>query len=73
MAKKIEKTNAARLLDKAGIGFEKIFVEDNQELAKALGLRQAPTLVEVKGNEVTKYENVVPIKTFIQNRIKGIC
>ena len=63
----------ATLLDKAGIGFEKIFVEDNQELAKSLGLRQAPTLVEVKGNEVTKYENVVPIKTFIQNRIKGIC
>ena len=62
----------ATLLDKAGIGFEKIFVEDNKELAKSLGLRQAPTLVEVKGNEVTKYENVVPIKNFISNKLKGI-
>ena len=62
----------ATLLEKAGIGFEKIFVEDNQELARSLALRQAPTLVEVRGTEVTKYENVVPIKTYIQNKIKGI-
>ena len=60
----------ATLLTKAGISFEKIFVEDNQELATKLQLRQAPTLVEVKGGEVTKYENVVPIKNYIQGKTK---
>ncbi|MBQ4105866.1 MAG: ribonucleoside triphosphate reductase, partial [Clostridia bacterium] len=58
----------AQLLDRAGIAFEKIYVEDNEELARALALRQAPTLVEVKGDTVEKYVNVVPIKTYIQGK-----
>ncbi|MBE6737728.1 MAG: ribonucleoside triphosphate reductase [Ruminococcaceae bacterium] len=58
----------AQLLDRAGIGFEKIYVEDNEDLARALGLRQAPTLVEVKGGNAEKFVNVVAIKTYIQNK-----
>ncbi len=58
----------AQLLDRAGIGFEKIYVEDNEDLARALGLRQAPTLVEVKGGNAEKYVNVVAIKGYIQNK-----
>ncbi|MBQ9742636.1 MAG: ribonucleoside triphosphate reductase [Ruminococcus sp.] len=58
----------AQLLDRAGISFEKIYVEDNEDLARTLGLRQAPTLVEVKGAEIEKYVNVVPIKTYIQQK-----
>ncbi len=62
----------AQLLDKAGIPFEKIYVEDNEELAKALELRQAPTLVEVKGSSIEKYVNVAPIKGYIQQKAQKI-
>ncbi len=58
----------AQLLDRAGINFEKIYVEDNEDLARALGLRQAPTLVEVKAGNAEKFVNVVAIKTYIQNK-----
>ena len=36
---------AASMLDKAGIDYKKMYVEDNEETARELGLRQAPTLV----------------------------
>ncbi len=55
----------ATLLDKAQIPFEKIYVEDNEELAKALGLKQAPTLVDVKNGNAELFVNVVAIKNYI--------
>ena len=58
----------AQLLDRAGISFEKIYVEDNEDLARALSLRQAPTLVEVNAGNAEKYVNVVAIKGYIQNK-----
>ncbi len=58
----------AQLLDRAGVIFEKIYVEDNEDLARALGLRQAPTLVDVTGGNAEKYVNVVAIKGYIQNK-----
>ncbi len=58
----------AQLLDRAGISFEKIYVEDNEELARELALRQAPTLVEVKAGNAEKFVNVVAIKNYIQNK-----
>lgn len=57
---------AAALLDKAGIKYSKIYVEDNQELAKELGLKQAPTLFVKKSDEVEKYVNVSNIKKYIE-------
>ncbi len=57
---------AAALLDKAGIKYSKIYVEDNQELAKELGLKQAPTLYVKKADEVEKYVNVSNIKKYIE-------
>ena len=57
---------AAALLDKAGIKYSKIYVEDNQELAKELGLKQAPTLYVKKAEEVEKYVNVSNIKKYIE-------
>ena len=36
---------AAKLLDEAGIPYEKLLVEENRALAESLGLKQAPTLV----------------------------
>lgn len=62
----------AQLLERAGIAFEKIYVEDNEELAKALGLRQAPTLIDVRGGAVEKYVNVVAIKGYIQQKTQKI-
>ncbi len=58
----------AQLLDRAGISFEKIYVEDNEDLARELSLRQAPTLVEVKAGNAEKFVNVVAIKSYIQNK-----
>ena len=57
---------AAALLDKAGIKYSKIYVEDNQDLAKELGLKQAPTLFVKKADEVEKYVNVSNIKKYIE-------
>jgi len=54
---------AASLLDKANINYRKVYVEDEPELAKELGLKQAPTLVV--GNE--KIVNVSNIKKYLGN------
>jgi ribonucleoside-triphosphate reductase len=54
---------AASLLDKANINYRKVYVEDEPELAKQLGLKQAPTLVV--GNE--KIVNVSNIKKYLGN------
>ncbi|MBR3751469.1 MAG: ribonucleoside triphosphate reductase [Clostridia bacterium] len=57
---------AVTLLDKAGIGFEKIMATENVALTESLGIKQAPTLVRVAGGEVTKYVMIPEIKKFIQ-------
>ncbi len=54
---------AASLLDKANVKYRKVFVEDEPELAKSLGLKQAPTLLH--GGE--KIVNVSNIKKFLGN------
>ena len=60
------------LLDKASIPFEKIYVEDNEDLAKALGLKQAPTLVDIKDGKAELYVNVVAIKNYISGNAQKI-
>ena len=54
---------AASLLDKANVKYRKVYVEDEPELAKQLGLKQAPTLVV--GNE--RIVNVSNIKKYLGN------
>ena len=56
---------AASMLDKAGVSYEKIYVEDNADLATSYGLKQAPTLVAVHGDSFEKYVSVPHIKEFI--------
>ena len=56
---------AVQWLDKAGIGYEKLFVSENAELAKELELKQAPTLVVYKNGEAVKYAGVAAVKKFI--------
>ena len=55
---------AAKLLDEAGIPYEKLLVEENRALAESLGLKQAPTLV--CGD--AKFTGVAGVKDFIAQK-----
>lgn len=57
---------AASLLDRAGIKYTKIYVEDNPELAKELGLKQAPTLVVRNAGATEKIVNLSNIKKYTE-------
>lgn len=61
---------AAQWLDKAGIDYVKLFVSEHQDEAKALGLKQAPTLVVKDGDETIKYAGVAAIKKYIDSNKK---
>ena len=54
---------AAALLDKAGVCYNKFFAEDEPDLAKELGIKQAPTLVV--GTE--KFAGVSDIKKYLES------
>ena len=58
---------AAQLLEKAGISYEKLFVEENVELATELALKQAPTIVIYKGDTAEKIADLPAIKKFIES------
>mgnify|MGYP000649378199 FL=1 len=55
---------AAKLLDEAGIPYEKLLVEENRALAESLGLKQAPTLV--CGD--AKFAGVAGVKDFLAQK-----
>ena len=59
---------AASMLDKAGIGYTKVYVEDNEELARSLELRQAPTLVV--GDK--KFVEIAGVRQFIDSAAKRV-
>ncbi len=59
---------ATALLDKAGVGYIKLLAEENAELVSDFGIRQAPTLIVVKGDAYDKYVGVSEIKTYIQSK-----
>ncbi len=56
---------AIALLDKAGIGYEKILSDEDPERVRKYGIRQAPTLVVDNGERVGKYVGTADIKRFI--------
>ena len=58
---------AAQLLDKKGIAYEKLFVEENREFATSLELKQAPTLVIQKGDTYEKVADLPAVKAFIES------
>ena len=62
---------AASLLDAAGIEYEKLFVEDNEELARKYGLRQAPTLVVDSPAGATKFVELAGVKEYIAATVKA--
>ena len=57
---------AESFLNKAKIEYKKVDAEENAELTKSLGVRQAPTLVIRKGDSVTKFANASEIKKFAE-------
>ena len=59
---------AAKLLEDAGIDFDKLYVEENKEMATELGLKQVPALIVANGDRVQKYMNVVGVREFIAQR-----
>ena len=60
---------AVPMLEKAGLPFEKIYANDQPDLAKSFGVMQAPTLVVADGKEYKKYTGVSEIKNYV-NSIK---
>ena len=58
---------AEALLSKTDLKYEKILAEQNVELTESLGIKQAPTLVVVKGGETEKFVSVPGVKTFLKS------
>ncbi len=56
---------AVSMLEKAGVDFEKVYVEDNEDLARSYQLKQAPTLVIDNAGEIERFVSVPNIKKFI--------
>ena len=59
---------AMPMLDKAGIGYEKLYANEHAELAKSFGVMQAPTLVVADKDGYKKYTGVGEIKAYINER-----
>jgi ribonucleoside-triphosphate reductase len=62
---------AASMLEKEGIEFEKLYVEDNEDLARGYGLKQAPTLVVESAQGIAKFVEIAGVKEFIANQVKA--
>lgn len=56
---------AIKLLDDKKIKYTKVDAEEDVELTKKFGVKQAPTLIEIKNNEVTKITNLSNIKKYV--------
>ena len=57
---------ATQMLDEAGIRYEKIYAEEQRDLARKYGIMQAPTLVSDDGSEVNKFRGVGAVREFIE-------
>ncbi len=59
---------AGVFLDKAGISYEKVYAEDNEELVTKYSIKQAPTLVVTSGGiEVERAVNLSNIRKYIDS------
>ena len=55
---------AKMFLDQAGLSYEALLAEENSELAKAYGIKEAPTLVVLSGDKAELISNPSNIKAF---------
>ena len=58
---------AKTFLQKAGIEYETVVVDDTPELAREYGITEAPTLVVISGDSVQKVANPSNIKLFCEH------
>ncbi len=58
---------AASYMDKAGFKYEKLMADENAELAKSYGIKQAPTLIVPTADGFEKYAGAGAIKNFLAN------
>ena len=56
---------AENLLAKAGVAYEKLIADENLDLCKAYGIKGAPTLVIVNGENHVNYYSVPEIKKYL--------
>ena len=61
---------AKRELDKAKISYKFVDAEEDVELTKSLGIKQAPTLVVVKKGTATLIPHVSNIKKYVEDNSK---
>ncbi|MBQ7064099.1 MAG: ribonucleoside triphosphate reductase [Firmicutes bacterium] len=59
---------AEALLGKAGIVYKALNANEERELVSRYGIKQAPTLVLVEGDEFRKFRGVSEIKGYLTNR-----
>ena len=59
---------AKNLLQKAGYVYKEVLASDNVDLANKYGIRQAPTLVVLEGENFTKYKGVSEIRGMLTAR-----
>ncbi len=55
------------LLEKAGIAYENIYANENEDMAKAYDIVTAPTLVVPDGDEVKRFKGVSEIRKYIES------
>ena len=56
---------ACGILDKQGVAYQKLLANENVALTEQLGVKQAPTLVVIKGGEAEKIAGVSAIKKYL--------
>ena len=59
---------AMALLDRAGVSYEALNANEEKRLVEQYGIRQAPTLVVINGDEVAKFRGVSDIKGWLMSR-----
>ena len=57
---------AKSVLDRAGVTYRVVDAEENQKLVENYGIRQAPTLVVVRGGNVSRFANASNIRKYAE-------
>ena len=60
---------AMSMLDRAGVSYEKLYVEDNEARARELNLHQAPTLIVTSAGETDKYVGIAGTREYLNSRV----
>ncbi len=63
--------SAKKLLEKGKVSYRFVDAEEEVELTKKLGVKQAPTLVEIKNGKVNVIANLSNIKKYVESMKKG--